>query len=385
MSTLTIHEPGKLAVDQRAVFDRLKAILSGEGADRKYNAIPESRKGKLISVDVARLVSPEFQTWDAKVRHTVSTGNPAGAYAHDRLLRELAKPPANKSGTKRLVVTAGGAGSGKTSLLALGDAAAGDATSALAHADLIFDNQLRDFARAREILLTASKHGWETEFWYVHRPFADTVRAVIERSQRTGRWNLLAELPRTHVEAQATIVRLRREFYETPGIKFRAQYNASAAAAGSASQPASHPKRGSRVFFRDLKEGGVYHHKDEKALLAMIPGILAKAIKDGLICEELAAIIAPPASSTPAASPAAKAKAKADQKGQPKGKHRRGPKHLPQHLAKAAAAGVTPEEAESFPAWMEKRFERAKKSSQKLAKARGDTLKVVRGVDMKGV
>ncbi|XVJ58230.1 MAG: hypothetical protein HEQ23_02055 [Tepidisphaera sp.] len=375
MSSLTIHEPGKLASDQRAVFERLKAILSGPEADKRYNAIPESRKGKLISVDVARLVSPEFQTWDAKVRHTPSTVNPAGAYAHDRLLRELSKPPANKSGTKRLVVTAGGAGSGKTSLLAL--------TTDPVQADLIFDNQLRDFARAKQILETAAKHGWETEFWYVHRPFADTVRAVIERSQRTGRWNMLADLPRTHIEAQATIVRLRREFYETPGIKFRAQYNASAAAAGSASQPASHPKRGSRVFFRDLKEGGVYHHKDEKAMLAMIPPILAKAIKDGLICEELAAIIAPPAG--PAASTAAKGKLPHAAKP----KRRRGPKHLPGHLAghlaKAAAAGVTPEEAESFPAWMEKRFERAKKSSQKLAKARGDTLKVVKGVDMKGV
>lgn len=369
MSTLPIHEPGKLAVDQRAVFDRLKAILSGEGADRKYNAIPESRKGKLISVDVARLVSPEFQTWDAKVRHTASTVNPAGAYAHDRLLRELVKP---RTGTKRLVVTAGGAGSGKTSLLAL--------TTDPVQADLIFDNQLRDFARAREILLTASKHGWETEFWYVHRPFADTVRAVIERSQRTGRWNLLADLPRTHMEAQATIVRLRREFYETPGIKFRAQYNASATPHTPNAAP--QPARGSRVFFRDLKEGGVYHHKDEKALLAMIPPILARAIKDGLICEELAAIIAPSAASSalPAPRPAAKPTLKPTRPGDAKGK-RRGAKHL----AKVAAVGVTPEEAESFPAWMEKRFERAKKSSQKLAKARGDTLKVVKGVDMKGV
>jgi hypothetical protein len=34
---------------------------------------------------------------------------------------------------------------------------------------------------------------------------------------------------------------------------------------------------------------------------------------------------------------------------------------------------------------MDQRFQRAKKSSQKLAKARGDTLKVVKGVDMKGV
>jgi len=361
MSILTIHEPGRLASDQRAVFDRLKAILSGDGADKRYNAIPESRKGKLISVDVARLVSPEFQTWDAKVRHTPSTVNPAGAYAHDRLLRELTK---SRAGTKRLVVTAGGAGSGKTSLLAL--------TTDPVQADLIFDNQLRDFARAKEILLAAAKHGWETEFWYVHRPFADTVRAVIERSQRTGRWNMLADLPRTHIEAQSTIVRLRREFYETPGIKFRAQYNASAAAEGSASQPAPHPQRGSRVFFRDLKEGGPYHLASEKPLLQMIPAILARAIKDGLICEELAALIAPPtqaANPTPAHMPA-----------KPKAK---GKRSRPKDAAiMAASAG---EETELFPKWMEKRFERAKKSSQKLARARGDTLKVVKGVDMKGV
>jgi hypothetical protein len=270
---LNIGDPGRLAADQRVVFDRLRAIVTAPDADNRYNAVPESRRGRVVSVDVARLLSPEFQTWDAKIRHTPSTATPAGAYAHDRLLRALAVPGPKG---RRLVVTAGGAGSGKTSLLNLHKQAV--------EADLIFDNQLRDLHRAREIIKTAIENAWQAEFVYVHRPFEDAVRAVIERGQRTGRWNRLVDLPQTHRDAQRTIISLRKQHYETPGIKFRAQYNASDGIPG--------PKRGSRVWFRDMKSDGPYHLPDGQTLLHQIPAILQDAINDGTVCEELASLIA---------------------------------------------------------------------------------------------
>lgn len=269
--TLRIEWPQGLAADQRLVFRRLLRTLSGRDADRVYDALPESLGGSVISVDVARFVADEFATWDGRVRHTLSTAKAAGGYAHDRIVRELRSPGKRK----RLVITAGGAGSGKTSLLGLPRE---DRT-----ADLILDNQLQNFDRARKILTAAHDAGWEVWVLYVHRPFHDVVRAVIERSQRTGRWNRLADLPAAHAQCQATILRLLKQFRRNNQIRFRASYNASKGVPG--------PDRGSSVYFRDLRKGGRYHLGDAQQLLRSIPPILDAAVQGGIVCRELAGII----------------------------------------------------------------------------------------------
>ncbi|MEK6702717.1 MAG: hypothetical protein AABZ53_10670, partial [Planctomycetota bacterium] len=43
------------------------------------------------------------------------------------------------------------------------------------------------------------------------------------------------------------------------------------------------------------------------------------------------------------------------------------------------------ESAEVFPAWMDRDFERSKKASQTVAAKRGKSLKVFKGLDMKGI
>lgn len=268
---LSIEQPKGLAADQQLVFRRLSRTLAGRDADRRYDALPDSRGGSLISVDVARFVAPEFAEWDGRLRHTLSTANAAGAYAHDRVLRELR----SRAGRKRLVITAGGAGSGKTSLL---DLKRDDAT-----ADLIFDNQLQNFDRARTVLSAARDAGWEVWVLYVHRPFHDVVRAVIERSQRTGRWNRLADLPAAHIRCQSTILRLWHDLRRSDKVRFRGSYNASRGIPG--------PERGSRVYFRDLKRGGPYHLSNVQELLRTIPPILDAALQAGIVCRELGGII----------------------------------------------------------------------------------------------
>jgi hypothetical protein len=223
--------------------------------------------GTIINADIARFLVPEFLKWSGRIRHTLSTGEPAGAYAHARILREL------KARAKRreLLITAGGAGSGKTTSL----------EQAREGADLVFDNQFRHFARAEEVLKVAIAAGWRVQVIYVHRPFDDVVRAVIDRSQRTGRWNRLSELPKMHLEAQRTIVRLFDQFAHQAA--FHAIYNAQA---GVGDRP-----RGARVFLREFRPGGVYHHADASTLAQLIRPVLRTALKDGLACKEVARLI----------------------------------------------------------------------------------------------
>ncbi|MFN0011094.1 MAG: hypothetical protein ACKVS8_05555 [Phycisphaerales bacterium] len=265
---LVIEADDSLAADQRGVFKRLAAVLAGPQADHRYNRLREADGGRIVSVDVARLLAPEFVPWDGRLRHTPSTANPAGAYAHDRLLRELASRRQHQG---RLLITAGGAGSGKTSSLR------GQGRIV----DLIFDNQFKNLHRAREVLHAAISHRWEVRVVYVHRPFRDVVRAVIERSQRTGRWNALAGLGSAHRQAQATIVQLRSEFGKA--VVFTAQYNATRGVPG--------PARGSRVLFRDLHRGGRYHLTDAEASLEVVAKELHHAREEGVVCAEIARLI----------------------------------------------------------------------------------------------
>lgn len=118
----------------------------------------------------------------------------------------------------------------------------------------------------------------------MHRPFPDVVRAVIERSQRTGRWNRLRELLDTHRQAQATILSLWREYRRS--VYFHAQFNASQAAA-----PHHQPKPGSTVRFHTLLPNNPYHLDNDEETRQVIPKILSQAIREGVVCYELARII----------------------------------------------------------------------------------------------
>jgi hypothetical protein len=261
--------PRHLAADQAAVFRGLAEALASKNADSLYDAIPSARNGLVISADVARWLAPEFATWDGRLRHTPSTSRPAGEYAHQRMLREIATP----KGRTRLMITAGCAGSGKTSLLAAN----------YQSADLVFDNQFKDLPRAREILTAAIDHKWEVTVTYVHRPWRDLLRAVIERSQRTGRWNALAEMPDMAVDAQGTLLALHSEFKGS--VDFRAVYNATD---GFGRQP-----KNSEIRLEMFRAQGVYHQSNAKELAQIIPEVARRAIKARLACKEVIELIFP--------------------------------------------------------------------------------------------
>jgi hypothetical protein len=275
--------PASLAADQRLVFENLVRIVTNtREADRRYEKLNAAKGGKVISVDIARFLAPEFRSWDGRIRHTPSTAVPAGAYAHDRLRRELsnrrhadgasAKGDAARGKKPTLLISAGGAGSGKTTLL----------SEQTHNATLVFDNQLRSFARADELLALATSLSWNVHVLYVHRPFRDVIRGVLERSQRTGRWNALGELAQSHVDAQATIVRLREKYKSK--VLFRAYFNISKVFKGDRA-------RGDRVYFFELAKGGCYHLPSAQALRLQVRSVVEASVKQGRISKEFASLL----------------------------------------------------------------------------------------------
>lgn len=260
--------PPGLERDQAFVFREMSGLVrDSDRADRAYDALVKTKNGLLISADIARHLAPEFRSWSGRVRHTPSTSSPAGAYAHDRILRELARP----RGRSRLLITAGGPGSGKSTALRKGGIGA---------AELVFDNQFKDLPRAREILESALKHRWEVIVRYAHRNFKEVPRAVLERSQRTGRWNRIDELPKMHLQAIRAFGALRGE-YKHCGVFFQAFENS-----GSSPQAVRAIMLTALIYLANESYDEINHERKAQCKKA-----IEKSLADGEICKELAEIV----------------------------------------------------------------------------------------------
>lgn len=98
----------------------------------------------------------------------------------------------------------------------------------------------------------------------------------------------MAELAASHLEAQATIVRLQTEFGGRLG--FVAQFNASSwwfkHHAGKDTRQV-----GDRVFFADLAPKGEYHLGDVNTLRSKVNQGLRQALQDGIVCEQLGDLV----------------------------------------------------------------------------------------------
>lgn len=196
---------------QAEVRDRLGALLSDvERADAAYAALPETEGGRVVSTDAARLLAPEFAgSVEGRLLHTPSTSEPTGRFTRGYLLRALDrfKPP-DRPG--RLYMTAGGAGSGKSTSIRY----------ALRHgADLVYDNQMRNPDEAERAIRAALDRGWHVSVNFVDTPLPEVLRRVIGRS-REGRWNSLPDLLEAHRQARAAIAEVGRRFTNEPRVEF---------------------------------------------------------------------------------------------------------------------------------------------------------------------
>jgi len=65
-----------LSGEERGVADELRAILSADGADALYDAIPGSMGGKILNADLARELSPRYRTLADRIAFTPATYEP---------------------------------------------------------------------------------------------------------------------------------------------------------------------------------------------------------------------------------------------------------------------------------------------------------------------
>ncbi|RYD30287.1 MAG: hypothetical protein EOP87_16900, partial [Verrucomicrobiaceae bacterium] len=192
-------------------------ILAGsiEQSDAAYNAIPETRGGKVVGTDLAREVSPRYRTPEDRARYTGITTGTASQYAKDRLWREIHDRRERRS----ILFTAGGPASGKSTVVN---------HKLIEEHDVIHDGTMRDLNWAKQNLEAADSKGWKVSVVWVGRPMKLTAIGVVERAITEGRPFGLADLPDAHYTAQKTTLALAKHFEGNPAMDFQFYYNAGA-------------------------------------------------------------------------------------------------------------------------------------------------------------
>lgn len=159
------------------------------------------KHGHVIDPDRAREFCPDYvASRAARGKYSRATYAPAKALTDEMFRRRIvAGPP----GLVRFL--SGGAGSGKTTVLA---AMGGELSDAI----LVMDGTLSKLAPARDKIDFCLAHGCEVEVFHLHRPFAEAVRATVGRAAKEGRRVEPEAAAATHHGAQAVFLTLRDQY-----------------------------------------------------------------------------------------------------------------------------------------------------------------------------
>ena len=198
-----------LTAEEQKAANELYEILRGPGADAAYDKLPDSMVGKILNADIARELSPRYQTIADRTLFTRATYDPARDYVFKRFGRELKK---RNSGIA--IILAGGAASGKTTSI----------KSILSVANLVFDSNCADLSKGKSLVDTAVKYNWIVLVVYIHRNFKVAVESMLKRAISTGRAIPLrcesgSDLATLHYNAQRTFVELDRIYADSERVR----------------------------------------------------------------------------------------------------------------------------------------------------------------------
>lgn len=205
----------KLNREQMKAFKVMWELLSDLAkADQSYDALEQSRSGKVISTDIARFLDARYADWPkkGKERDLKPSWDLAWRYAQDRLARELEK----RGDRKRVRFMSGGWGAGKTFALRNEPSVA---------PCLIWDGTLKEAPWAIEMIELALVNKWRVEVVYVFRNLELALYGAVQRKNDVGRGVPLDELPANHRRVQQTILNLTEIYQANSEVSFLYLHN----------------------------------------------------------------------------------------------------------------------------------------------------------------
>jgi hypothetical protein len=192
---------------------RLQAILDSPQSLIDYASVPGSYGGKLLDVDLARLLFPDYAaSLDGRAFWTVPMHPYVSFWVYEEFGRRiLLQPPKGFA-----LLLAGGGGSGKSTLLARELAQLRD------DCELAIDGVMADRGLTFERLDDILDSGRPIVYVYVYTPFATAIERVKLRERETGRPVPDVVLAKAHVGALNTFLAIHRSFGHLPEVTMQA-------------------------------------------------------------------------------------------------------------------------------------------------------------------
>lgn len=205
--------PG-LSGEERAVEDRFAQSI-GHNL-RVFVSAYRWRYGKVVNTDNARELSPDYapdgfdllteRNRDRRTRNTLATQGPSRALAVEVYRQMLLEQP--RAGQEsRVIFTAGGAGSGKSTSIQTLPALQG----MVERAQIVFDTTLSS-REASDHVGEAFRAGKSVTIIYVYREPPDAFRGMIARARATGRPVSVSNFLSTHLGAPTILGEITRRF-----------------------------------------------------------------------------------------------------------------------------------------------------------------------------
>lgn len=204
----------RLTRKQRMAWQEMRDLLEDvRVADRVYDSLPESKRGTIISTDIARHLDSRYAKTppNGRLRDIEPGWDLAWRYAEDRFLREIQ----DRKSRKMLRLMSGGWAAGKT--------------HALRHEssvpDLVWDGTLSRPAWAASMIEIARQNKWRIEIAYIYRNLELALYGAIERAKEAGRSVPLEQLPKSHRDSQQAVLALTEVYADREGVSFLYLHN----------------------------------------------------------------------------------------------------------------------------------------------------------------
>lgn len=231
----------KLNSAQHAAWEKMRALLEDPvEADRRYDFLSDSERGRVISTDIARMLDRGYakDPLSGKLRDIVPSWDLAWRYAQDRFERELLA----RGKRKRVRFMAGGWAAGKTHAVK---------NLPSDKPDLTWDGTLGDIEWAAAMIDLAQREDWEVEIAYIYRNLELALYGAVERREKEGRAIPLEKLAANHREVQQAVLNLSLLYSGGPKISFLFLHNLGKK--GALSDPLN-------IEIKELEVNGALHY-----------------------------------------------------------------------------------------------------------------------------
>ena len=219
---LEIEPSANLTPEQAAVEAKARAQVLNDvdGQIRAYAKLPDTEGGKIINVDVARELFPDYQA--NRQVHSPSAHEPASALMKELYAQKLAEPDPN--GLNMVTFTAGGTGAGKTT--ALGSVPL--ASEIVRASQVIYDTNMAGTRSAIKKIDLALANGKQVNLMYVGTDPVEAFKRALKRAMRMGRTVPLNEHAKTHIGSARAMEELQAHYAGNDRVQFVFLDNGSA-------------------------------------------------------------------------------------------------------------------------------------------------------------